>query len=248
MTSFFEAIKKQVAQGKLFFIIYYGPSSVSYEYIFPNWGEILKWVLKDQLEEKVGDYKKAYWDFQTANMGLDGASSVDLLERLSILVLDKSPDLVVLKDAGGNDGVCGIKKEITKGNTQKMIKNLLEKDIKVAFLNSVPSLSDDLNEKMKNYIEIYRRMVGEFEENENFTFVDLFNLFPPSEVEKSYSLISEGNEDYGIEKGEIDSSHCNKYGNAMMAKILLKEVFGIEFDHEKFLRDVADDSIKYPGY
>ncbi len=144
--NFFEDIKKQIEQDKLFLIAYYGASTTSAEYCFPNWGEIIRYVLKDTLEESMGVYKKAYWDLQTMNIGLNGAFSADLLERFDFWVLDKNPNLIFL-NVGKNDPYHNIDKEIIEKNTKTIIEKALEKNIKVVFTNNIPSLRDDLNKK-----------------------------------------------------------------------------------------------------
>ncbi len=51
-----------------------------------------------------------------------------------------------------------------------------------------------------------------------------------------------------LKKGEIDPIHYNRYGNAIVAKILLKKVFSVDFDEEKFLEDLANPIVKWPRY
>ena len=145
--NFFEDIKKTIEQDKLFLIAYYGASTTSAEYCFPNWGEIIRYVLKDVLEESTGIYQKAYWNLQTMNMGLNGALSSDLLERFDFWVLNKNPNLIFL-NVGKNDPYRNIDKEITGKNTKIIIEKALEKNIKVVFTTTMPALRDDLNKKV----------------------------------------------------------------------------------------------------
>jgi len=244
---FFEDIKKQVKQDKLFLIAYYGASTTSSEYSFPNWGEIIRYALKDCLEEQIGKYERAYWNLQTMNMGLNGALSEDLLERFDDFVLNKNPDMVFL-DASKNDAYHNIDKKITEKNNKELIKKALDRDIKIVFTTRIPSLRKDLNNKIIAYVEIDRKCAEYFSNNRNFIFVDLFKLYPKDLIEKSYSLIGEKNESIGMKEGEIDPIHYNRFGNAMVAKILLKEVFGIDFNEERFLKDITDLTKKYPDY
>lgn len=247
MKKFFEDIKKQIEQDKLFLIAYYGASTTSSEYLFPNWGEIIRYVLKDYLEEKIGKYKIAYWNIQTMNMGLNGALSGDLLERFDDFVLSKNPNMIFL-DASKNDAYHDIDKKITEKNNKELIKKALDRDIKIVFTTRIPSLRKDLNDKIITYVEIDRKCAEYFSNNRNFIFVDLFKLYPEDLIEKSHSLIGEENESIGMKKGEIDPIHYNRFGNAIVARILLKEVFGINFDEGKFLKDLADPIKKYPEY
>jgi lysophospholipase L1-like esterase len=245
--NFFEDIKKQIEQNKLFLIAYYGASTTSAEYCFPNWGEIIRYVLKDALEESTGIYQKAYWNLQTMNMGLNGALSADLLERFDFWVLDKNPNLIFL-NVGKNDPYRNIDKEVTRKNTKTIIEKSLEKNIKVVFTTTMPALRDDLNKKVLEYIKVDQEIAEYFKGNENFIFVDLFNFFPKEAIKKSYTLIGEENNNVGVKEGETDPIHYNRYGNAIVAKILLKKVFDIDFDEEKFLKDLTDPTVKYPSY
>ncbi len=245
---FFEDIKKQIEHDKLFLIAYYGASTTSAEYCFPNWGEIIRYVLKDVLEKSTSDYQKAYWNLQTMNMGLNGASSADLLERFDFLVLDKKPNLIFLNDAGTNDTYYNINREISKENAKTIIKKALENNVKIVLITATPTLRDDLNKKIFDWIKVDQEVADNFGGNKNFIFVNLFNLFPKELINKSYTLIGEENNDIGIKEGEIDPIHYNRYGNAIVAKILLKKVFDIDFGEDKFLKDLADSSVKYPSY
>ncbi len=109
-------------------------------------------------------------------------------------------------------------------------------------------MRDDLNKKVYDWKKADQEIADDFKGNKNFIFIDLFGLFPKEAIEKSYTLIAEKNEDVGVEEGEIDPIHYNRYGNAIVAKILLKEVFNIDFDEEKFLKDFMDPTVKYPRY
>jgi lysophospholipase L1-like esterase len=181
------------------------------------------------------------------NRGLDGASSGELLERFSQMIGGLAPKLIFL-NAGKNDYYYKINKEITEKNTRELVRRSLENKCKVVLTTSVPALTNELNENTKEHVEIDRRIAQEFLGNENFMFIDFYKFFSEDDLRRSYTLISEkGNENIGIIPGEVDPIHFNKYGNALVAKILLREVFGLDFDHEKFIKDLSDNTKKYPG-
>ena len=137
----------------------------------------------------------------------------------------------------------------TKRNTEWLIERCLALDLLVVYTTSVPSKRDDLNKKIMQYVELDRRTAQGFQTNDNLRFVDYYDYFQKEDIKKSYSLISpSGNEHFKVEPGEVDPIHFNRYGNALVAKILLKEIFKIDFDHNKFLNDLKDDSKKYPGF
>lgn len=246
--NFFEEVKKQIGQDKLFLVIYYGASTTSQEYMFPNWGEIIRYVLKCRLEEDTGDFEKAFWNLQTINFGLNGANSTDLLNRFEKLVLDKKPNLIFL-DSTKNDVYYQMDKKISEKNNISLISKALKKRIKIVFTTRIPALRDDLNKKIVEYNDIDKKVANMFKDNENFIFVDLSNIFPKDSIKKSYSLISLGeNTDVGYKPGGIDTIHYNKHGNSIVAKILLKEVFNIRFNEEKFLKDIDNLAKKYPDF
>lgn len=245
---FFDEIVNNASKDQLFNVVYYGPSTTSVDFVFPNWGQVVQYVMREELTKIIGDYKKAFWNFQVSNRGLDGASSGDLLERMDDLVLNSKPDLVFLS-AGKNDAYYEIDKEITRKNTREMIGKLLDGGARVVFVTSVPSSEERINEKISDYVEVDREVAKEFLDNENFVFIDFCELFPEELIEKSYTLITkDGNDVVGLEPGDTDSIHYNKFGNLVVAKIFLKEVFGIDFDENKFFDDLSDLTKEYPEY
>ena len=247
-TAIFEEIKAFVEKDKPYIIVYYGASTTSHEYIFPNWGDIIRYVLKYELEQSMNDWKKPLWNIHTINLGLDGATSSDLYKRFQELVLSQKPNVIFLEE-GKNDMYFNIDKKITEANKIKTIQKALNKGVRVVFISTIPSLRENLNDKIKNNIEVDLNVAKKFKSNKKFTFVNLFELFPKNLIKKSYSLISEeDNKVVGISPGEIDPIHYNKYGNAIVAKILLKQVFGIDFDEEIFLRDLKNENKQYPDY
>ncbi|PCI21281.1 hypothetical protein COB64_00155 [Candidatus Wolfebacteria bacterium] len=245
--NFFDEIKNRVVNNIQTDIIYYGPSTTSFENIFPNWGEIIRYVLKAELEDNIEDINKL-WNLHTLNLGLDGATSGDLLDRFQELVLDKKPYLIFLS-AGKNDVRFGVNSRTTIENIKELIQQSLNNSIKVVFSTYIPSLKSEENIKMMEHIKNENKIAKSFINNKNFVFVDLFALFPRDAIEKSYTLIEpEGNESLRLKPGDIDYVHYNKYGNAIVAKILLKEVFDINFDADKFLEGLLDNNKKYPDY
>lgn len=245
---FLEDIIEYVKQDKLYPIVFYGASTTSAEYSMPNWAEIIRYWLKEKIGDMVGDYKKANWNIQTSNRGLNGGSSQDLLDRFENLVLSLKPRIIFLS-VGKNDAYYKIDKKITEENTRKIIQKSLDDGSKVVFMTTVPALWEKLNEKIKDYVEIDRIVAQEFSDNENFVFIDFYNFFTNKDLEKSHTLVSvNGNDIVGIDPGEVDPIHYNKFGNALVAQIILKEIYGMDFDVEKFILDIADPSKKYPGY
>lgn len=244
MTKFEKDLENKIKQDKLFSIVYYGASTTSIDYIFPGWGSIIRYWLRDYIEENIGKY---YWNLQAINRGLDGASSGELRERFSQMIESIDPDLLFLS-LGKNDYYYKIEREKTEKNIRDIIERSLKNGYRIVFATSVPALRENLNQAIKPYVDLDRKIAGEFKDNEEFIFVDFYDFFSQDDLKRSYTLISEGgNAVVGIAPGETDPIHFNKYGNALVAKVLLREVFGLDFDHEKFIQDLSDDTKKYPG-
>jgi lysophospholipase L1-like esterase len=162
--------------------------------------------------------------------------------------LSKKPSLVFLH-AGANDFYYDVDKKEARKNISSMINKLLRKGAMVVYWTTAPSSRDDRNEAYEAYRKIEMKIASKFTDNPNFIFVDMFNLFPKDSISKSYTLIEpDGNEILGLKAGDLDYVHFNQYGNAVIAKILLKEAFDINFDENKFLQSLSDNSNKYLKY
>jgi lysophospholipase L1-like esterase len=246
--NYFSEIKNSVAKNRPYHIAFYGNSTTSMEFVFPNWVEILRYVLKDYAEMKIGDYQKTHWNIITTNFGMNGASSADLLKRFNLITGKNKPELLIFSGSE-NDYYYGIDKKITGKNAEQIISQALKNNIRVIFMTTAPSLQPEINKRIEDYIRIYQEVARNFSKHESFLFIDIFKDFPKKDIQQSYSLISEmGNEIVGYKPSQIDPIHFNRYGNAVIAKIILKKTFGINFDAAKFLKDVSDNSKKYPEY
>ena len=246
--NFLESIKNKLKKKEVVDIVYYGPSTTSVEYVLPNWGEIIWRVLKMELDKDFSDYHQVWWNLFAHNTGLDGATSGDLLARLNDRVLKKKPMMVFLQP-GTNDFYFKVDKKETRKNITAMIRKLLKKGIKVVYWTDAPSVRPDRNTDYEDNHQIEMKIAEKFKEDPNFLFINIFKLFSKDAVAKSYTLIeTQSNESLGLMPGDLDYVHFNRYGNVIVAKILLKEAFGINFDENKFLQSLSDNSNKYPKY
>ncbi|MCK5490815.1 MAG: SGNH/GDSL hydrolase family protein [Candidatus Pacebacteria bacterium] len=241
-------IENKIKTEEVFKIVFYGASTTTVTYSFPNWAEIMRYTLREKLDEIIGDWKVPAWFIQSFNAGLDGASSRDLLNNLDDFVIKESPDLIFLS-ISKNDFYYKFKLKETTKNTKKIIDKLLKKGVNIIFTTSVPSSDEKRNEKINIFLENDRKIAIEYENNSNLIFVDFFELIKKKYRSKMYTLIQESNENItDAKKGDIDTIHFNKYGNAVIASVLLKECFGIEFDVDKFIKDIKDDTRKNPRF
>lgn len=245
--SLLESMKQTIAGNKPVHIAYYGPSTTSFEYVFPNWGEIIRYVLKNHLESSF-EYNQLYWNLFTHNLGLDGAKSSEMLARFDELVLGTKPHTLILH-AGINDYYFNVPLEESEKNISALIDKALAAGIAVIYWTTVPTAKSERNAACEAYCDVERKIAGRFAGNPLFAFVDAFALFPKDAISKSYTLIEEfENPVLGLKPGDIDYDHFNRYGNAVLAGLILSQAFGISFDHEQFLADSADPSKKYPRY
>lgn len=49
-----------------------------------------------------------------------------------------------------------------------------------------------------------------------------------------------------VPQGDIDPHHPNQLGNAYIAKVILKETFDVDFDPEKYIKEMVAGE-KFPG-
>lgn len=87
---------KKIKSENIYKIVFYGPSTTDVAYSFPNWTEIMRYVLREYFNGIIDNYKISDWHIQTSNRGLKGASSKDLLVNLESFVIEEKPDLVFL--------------------------------------------------------------------------------------------------------------------------------------------------------
>lgn len=235
-------LKKILDTKKNFRVVFLGDSITSTEWVHPNWREMVEYVLKEEMVKIVDDWKSASWGIRTINCGYDGSTTRDILNEKMKEIESFEPDLVI-SIMGGNDTILGVKVEESKTNIEKITKELEKKRIRVFWCNSIAGLN---KEKNKRYEE-YAKTTLEIEGSEKRKYFDLFNEFKKFDLKKFFTFLSEENLDEGIKEGEIDTVHPNQLGNAYIAKIILKEVFGLGFDPEKYIR-TTNLGYKYPEY
>lgn len=84
-------------------------------------------------------------------------------------------------------------------------------------------------------------------DSESFQKVDMFSIYKKFPLEKIFTFKSEGNPEEDIKEGDPDLQHPNQLGNAYIAKVVFKEVFGTEFDTELYWQTTLAGE-KFPKY
>ena len=220
-------VKDKLKKDGKYWIAFIGDSITSCEWVHPNWREIVQYVLNDKLK---GD-----WGFRCFNFGYDGSTTKDILEKIDY-IKSVNPDLVIMM-IGGNDPFLSV-------SVEDHIKNINEiKDkLNTNFILSTDNKpwNDIAVSKYLPYIEADKKLGFD-------KFINLFEISDTFPKERIYTFISEENPVENIKAGDIDYWHPNQLGNAYIAKVVLKEVFGIEFDPEKYIDSNARGE-KYPKY
>ena len=217
-------------------IAFVGDSLTSCEWVHPNWREIVEYVLKNELESKFEDWKVPSWGIRCFNFGFDGSTTRDILEK-SEEILEIKPDLIICL-MGGNDPTLGIKAEESKSNINNLMEKFKGKD--VFWMANLPEL---IEEKNMEYEE-YRKATMEVLCNDNQKIFDSFDEYKKYDLNKIFTLVTS---EYLGQNYKKDPTHPNQLGNAYIAKIVLKEIFEIEFDPEKFIETTLNGE-KYPKY
>ena len=231
-------IANQVKSKNKYWIVFTGDSITSTEWVHPNWREIVEYVLKEELTKEMDEWKAPSWGIRTFNFAYDGATTADILERVDLMKLVQ-PDLSI-SVMGSNDHrtKIGVPEHIE--NIKKIVEKL---KTNVVWCTSTPANDQNENEKY----EPYAKGTMQIPQNEKLQLIDLFSKYRGFPLEKFFTFKSEEIPLEGIKSGDADVWHPNQLGNAYIAKVILKEVFSIDFDPEKYIQETLAGE-KYPGY
>lgn len=238
-----DIIKKHIESGKIYKIVFFGDSITSTEWVHPNWREIVEYVVKEEVKKLIDDWKLPSWNIRCINSGLDGSTSADWLDKVDEYVLSYKPNLAI-SIFGGNDTLFNISSKDHGDNLQKLFELMSGGADKYYFCTTTPYLNSNKNIEYQPFLEAEKDLILK----ENVKFVELFNLYLDFPLKRIFTFIEEeGNPEAGIKPGGLDWGHPNQLGNAYIAKVQLKEIFGIEFDPEQYMKDTLAGK-KSPGY
>jgi hypothetical protein len=235
-------IAKTLKEQKKYWIVFTGDSITSCEWVHPNWRDIIIYVLQDQLTGCLnGDWQTAEWGIKGFNFAYDGATTKNIVEKINDLLLIK-PNLIISL-MGGNDSVLGISVEDSINNIKTIAKKAIEIKTKLVWCSSTPAKKGSKkNQEYQPYSDAFLKA-----DLKNVIKIDMFNLFNNFPTEKFFTFISEENPVENIKAGDLDLQHPNQLGNAYIAKVILKEIFNIEFNPEIYMQDTLSGE-KYPKY
>jgi len=230
---YLKKIQNHFKKDKIYRIVFYGDSITSTEWVHPNWREIFQYVLQEELAKKTNICPEPSWLIRTINSGLTSATTADLAKKIQPYVLDFKPSLLILI-AGKNDALFSIPAEVQVKNIEKICREIRKNNIDIIFATSTPTLKESLNRRYDAYAKAASKMLKRL----NIQCVDLFNKYKHFNLKRLFTFRFEhGNKDFNVKPGGIDPAHPNQLGNAYIAKVLLKEIFDIEFDPELYIKD-----------
>ena len=234
-----EIANKLKTKGK-YWIAFTGDSITSCEWVHPNWRDIVQYVLQSEMTDYLkGDWKTSEWGIKGFNFAYDGATTKDIVNKKDDIKLI-SPDLIIGL-MGGNDPTLGVTVAESVENITKVVQAF---DCTVVWCNSTPAGE---NSKKNPEYEPYAKAFMDMEGAENLQKIDMYSIYKQFPLERIFTFISEENPIEGIKAGEVDLQHPNQLGNAYIAKVILKEVFNIEFNPEKYIKETLAGE-KLPSY
>lgn len=247
MNEQFNKIQDKLKQGGWYRVVFLGDSITSTEWVHPNWREAIEYVLKMELETSLGEWELPWWKIRFSNAGYNGAPTSELIKFVDEDVLSGKPDLVIFMDTY-NDKYKNIDPAGHARNLDIILEKLTSSVGDVVFLNSIARFSEQANEENCKYMAAADTITGKYKDK--LKTIDMFSAFSEFELEKFFTFRytnDDADVTAGIKSGDIDFGHPNALGNAYIAKVMLKHIFGLEFDPEKYIHDTLAGK-KYPGY
>jgi len=245
MNELLSKIEKKLNRGEWYRVLFLGGSITSTEWVYPNWRGIMEYVLKEELEKQMGVWELPCWKVRFYNAGYNGARTKEMINFIDGDVALHRPNMIIFMDTY-NDVYLDISPEEHERNLGIIFSKLTKIAEKVVFTNSISGFNKEINNENRAYIEVANRAVEKY--SNKIKNIDLFSKYAKLNLKKFFTFIEiSGNEDAGIKPGELDYSHPNQLGNAYIAKILLKEIFNIEFNAELYIKDTLAGK-KKPTY
>lgn len=237
-------IKILLEQSGKYWIAFTGDSITSTEWVHPNWREIVEYVLKEEMTKLLnGNWKLSEWGIRCFNFGFDGSTTKDIVEKVPDVLLVK-PNLVIGL-MGGNDPTFGISVDDSVKNVQEIMSKLNHEGTKVAWCTSTPAGHD--SKKNPEYEPYAQALVNNIYNTDKTQFIDMFSIYQQFPLERFFTFTSEEVAVESIKEGDPDLQHPNQLGNTYIAKVILKEIFDITFDPEKYMETTLSGE-KYPKY
>ncbi len=236
-------LNKQLDKLQKYWIVFTGDSITSCEWVHPNWRDIVIYVLQTEMTKfRKGDWQLPEWRIKGFNFAYDGATTADIVAKLDDILFVK-PQLVIGL-MGNNDPTLGISISDSVSNIKKITQVVIKSGSKLVWCNSTSAATgSDKNDQYEPYAKAFMAIPDQ----PGFFKIDMFNLYQQFPTEKFFTFKSEENPVEGIKAGDPDPWHPNQLGNAYIAKVVLDQVFGINFDPDEYIRDTLAGE-KLPSY
>lgn len=235
-------IKKILLKTGRFHIVFIGDSITSEEWVHPNWREIIEYVLKDRFIdlELTDDWRVPEWGIRGINSGYDGASTSEILARLDEAVFKFKPEMAISLFGGADVEVS----DKLLADEKKLMNEVSSKVPVFVYCTSLPCNNEKLIKNCEKYVVTVKSILPA----KGVHLIDMFSLYRKYDLAKMFDMTNRyGNKVLKIQPGEVDFVHPSQLGNAYIAQVLLKEVFGVDFDPEQYLREVLS-GMMWPRY
>ncbi len=232
-TEIYKEVLKRLKDGEIYKIAFIGDSLTSCEWIHPNWREIFEYVLKFCFEEFKGDdWWIPEWNIKFFNYSLDGGSTKNYIESIKDCEKEVDPDMYIIMGTS-NDFFFKISPKKGRENIENIFEILKNKQV-------IYSPDIKCNDRKMDRRDIpYIDEILKISFPKNVHLVNGYEISKKFNPKKIYTL---------VENGTVDQVHPNVLGNGYIAKMFLENIFGIEVDVEKYLKDVKSDKVKYPRW
>jgi hypothetical protein len=226
-----DKIKKSLEKNGKYWVAFVGDSITSTEWVHPNWREMVEYVLKDKFEYD--------WGIKTFNFAYDGSTSRDLLEKVDELTLI-NPNIVIMLTGANDPFHGGVSPSELKENVLKIKEEVESFGTDFVLSSDTCPMDDWAEKKCLPYVEALNGI-----DNNSIKLFEISKTFPKDKI---YTFISEQDiPEERVVKGKIDFWHPNQLGNAYIAKVILNEIWGIDFNPEKYIEETARGE-KLPRY
>lgn len=247
MNKLFNKIENKLKQGGWYRITFLGDSITSTEWVHPNWREAIEYTLKMELEESMGEWELPWWKLRCLNAGYNGAPTGELIKFVDEDVIPGRPDLVIIMDTY-NDKYININPDEHAKNLDTILSKLTMGVDDIVFSNSIARFNEKANIENKKYMATAGTVVEKYKDK--IQVIDMYSAFSQLELDKFFTFKytkDDADVTAGINAGDFDFSHPNSLGNAYIAKIMLKEIFGVDFNPDLYINDSLAGK-KYPAY
>lgn len=200
-------------------IVCIGDSTTSQEWTHPSWYDWLNFVFRQ------GEIDTQY---NIYNHGIDGGNIDQYINNFEQLIANISPDIVIMS-LGFNhlEGITDFKEK-----SIKLIKMIKDINCRVILWSTYDTVNGKYSKALGEVSKIY----SDISKDLDCTFVDMYSEFRKYDLTKIFTYrYLWRNEEWDMNKGDIDFLHCNDIGNQIIATKILKECFNIS------LEDTADE-------